>query len=239
MRRLRVRTNADTPADAAKARAFGAEGIGLCRTEHMFFGPDRLLAVREMILADSAEARRAALAKILPIQREDFVGIFRAMDGYPVTVRLLDPPLHEFLPQTTAEQAAVAADLGISREAVYRRVEALAEFNPMLGHRGVRLAITYPEIYEVQTRAILEAACAVARDGVVVIPEIMAPLVAMASELATTRVRLVPGGGAGLRRAGHAAGLHDRHDDSSCRAPASPRTRSPSTPTSSRSAPTT
>ena len=191
VRRLRVRTNADTPTDAAKARAFGAEGIGLCRTEHMFFGPDRLLAVREMILADGAEARRAALAKILPIQREDFVGIFRAMDGYPVTVRLLDPPLHEFLPQTAAEQAAVAADLGISREAVQRRVEALAEFNPMLGHRGVRLAITYPEIYEVQTRAILEAACAVARDGVVVIPEIMAPLVAMASELATTRERLV------------------------------------------------
>jgi pyruvate,orthophosphate dikinase len=190
-RRLRVRTNADTPEDAAKARAFGAEGIGLCRTEHMFFGPDRLLAVREMILADDPAARRAALVKILPIQRDDFAGIFRAMDGYPVTIRLLDPPLHEFLPQTEAEQERVAADLGVTRDAVRRRVEALAEFNPMLGHRGVRLAITYPEIYEVQTRAILEAACAVARDGVVVIPEIMAPLVATAAELATTRERLV------------------------------------------------
>ena len=190
-RRLRVRTNADTPDDAAKARAFGAEGIGLCRTEHMFFGPDRLLAVREMILADDPAARRAALVKILPIQRDDFAGIFRAMDGYPVTIRLLDPPLHEFLPQTEAEQERVAADLGVTRDAVRRRVEALAEFNPMLGHRGVRLAVTYPEIYEVQTRAILEAACAVARDGVVVIPEIMVPLVATASELATTRERLV------------------------------------------------
>ena len=190
-RRLRVRTNADTPEDAAKARDFGAEGIGLCRTEHMFFGPDRLLAVREMILADDPAARRAALAKILPIQRRDFVGIFGAMDGYPVTIRLLDPPLHEFLPQTEAEQERVAADLGVGRDAVRRRVEALEEFNPMLGHRGVRLAVTYPEIYEVQTRAILEAACEAAGDGVVVIPEIMVPLVATASELATTRERLV------------------------------------------------
>ncbi len=190
-RRLRVRTNADTPEDAAKARAFGAEGIGLCRTEHMFFGPDRLLAVREMILADDPAARRAALVKILPIQRRDFVGIFRAMDGYPVTIRLLDPPLHEFLPQTEDEQARVAADLGLARDAVRRRVEALAEFNPMLGHRGVRLAVTSPEIYEVQTRAILEAACEADRDGVVVIPEIMVPLVATASELAATRERLV------------------------------------------------
>ena len=189
-RRLQVRTNADTPADAAKAREFGAEGIGLCRTEHMFFGEDRILAVREMILAEDEVARRAALAKILPIQREDFAGIFRAMDGYPVTIRLLDPPLHEFLPHEEAEQAAVASDLGLSLEAVRHRVEALAEFNPMLGHRGVRLAITYPEIYEVQTRAILEAACEVAAAGVAVMPEIMVPLVASASELATTRERL-------------------------------------------------
>ena len=191
VRRLGVRTNADTPADAAKARAFGAEGIGLCRTEHMFFGEDRILAVREMILAESEAARRTALAKILPIQRADFAGIFRAMDGLPVTVRLLDPPLHEFLPHEVAEQAGVAEALGLPVEEVVRRVEAMSEFNPMLGHRGVRLAITYPEIYEVQMRAIVEAACEVAADGVVVIPEIMVPLVATASELRTTRERLV------------------------------------------------
>ena len=190
-RRLKVRTNADTPADAAKAREFGAEGIGLCRTEHMFFGEDRILAVREMILAQDEAARREALDKILPIQREDFAGIFRAMDGYPVTIRLLDPPLHEFLPHEPAEQQRVADDLGLSLADVRQRVEALAEFNPMLGHRGVRLAITYPEIYEVQARAILEAACAVIREGVVALPEIMVPLVATESELATTRERLV------------------------------------------------
>ena len=190
-RRLAVRTNADTPEDAAKARAFGAEGIGLCRTEHMFFGEDRILAVRQMILADSEAGRREALAKILPIQRGDFAGIFRAMDGYSVTIRLLDPPLHEFLPHEAVEQGEVAKALGVSLEDVARRVEALAEFNPMLGHRGVRLAITYPEIYEVQARAILEAACEVVADGVTVIPEIMVPLVATVAELQATRERIV------------------------------------------------
>jgi pyruvate,orthophosphate dikinase len=190
-RRLKVRTNADTPADAARAREFGAEGIGLCRTEHMFFGEDRILAVRRMILSGSEEGRRDALAQILPMQRGDFEGIFRAMDGYPVTVRLLDPPLHEFLPHEEAEQREVASALGVEPDEVRRRVEALAEFNPMLGHRGVRLAITYPEIYEVQTRAILEAACRVAADGVEVAPEIMIPLVAVPAELRTVRERVV------------------------------------------------
>ena len=182
-RTLKVRTNADTPEDAAKARAFGAEGIGLTRTEHMFFGEDRILAVRQMILSGSEAGRREALAKVLPIQRGDFEGIFRAMDGFPVTIRLLDPPLHEFLPHKPAEQKEVATALGVSLEDVERRVESLAEFNPMLGHRGVRLAITYPEIYEVQARAILEAALNVTAEGRTVIPEIMVPLVATPSEL--------------------------------------------------------
>jgi pyruvate,orthophosphate dikinase len=190
-RTLNVRTNADTPEDAAKARAFGAEGIGLTRTEHMFFGEDRILAVRQMILSGTEAGRREALAKVLPIQRGDFEGIFRAMDGYPVTIRLLDPPLHEFLPHEPAEQKDVAAALGVSLEDVRRRIESLAEFNPMLGHRGVRLAITYPEIYEVQARAILEAAINVMSEGGTVIPEIMVPLVAMSSELEEVRERIV------------------------------------------------
>ena len=191
VRRLAVRTNADTPEDAAKARSFGAEGIGLCRTEHMFFGEDRILAIRRMILADSERGRREALAEILPVQRDDFAGIFRAMDGYPVTIRLLDPPLHEFLPHEASEQGEVASRLGVTAGDVARRVKALEEFNPMLGHRGVRLAITYPEIYEVQTRAILEAACEVAADGVTVSPEIMVPLVATVTELQSTRERII------------------------------------------------
>jgi pyruvate,orthophosphate dikinase len=186
-RTLGVRANADTPADAERARAFGAEGIGLCRTEHMFFGADRILAVREMIIAEDELGRRAALTKIMPMQREDFRGIMRAMAGYPVTIRLLDPPLHEFLPQGEAEIAEVADDLGVSREAVARRVASLHEFNPMLGHRGVRLAITFPEIYEVQVRAIIEAACDLASDGVTVLPEIMIPLVGVEAELSTLR----------------------------------------------------
>ena len=189
-RTLVVRTNADTPEDAARARSFGAEGIGLCRTEHMFFGEDRILAVREMILATDEAGRRAALAKILPIQRGDFADIFRVMDGYPVTIRLLDPPLHEFLPQAEAEQADVARSLGVETADVTQRVEALAEVNPMLGHRGVRLAITFPEIYDVQAQAILEAACDVAAEGVTVIPEIMVPLVALESELSDVRERI-------------------------------------------------
>ncbi len=190
-RRLRVRANADTPEDAERARQFGAEGIGLCRTEHMFFGKDRILAVRQMILASDEAGRREALAKILPMQRDDFAGILRAMAGLPVTIRLLDPPLHEFLPQRPEEMAEVAAALGVERHEVERRVEALHEFNPMLGHRGVRLAITYPEIYEIQTQAIMEAACALKADGVHVIPEIMIPLVGMEDELRQARALVV------------------------------------------------
>ncbi|MBM4415679.1 MAG: pyruvate, phosphate dikinase [Chloroflexi bacterium] len=190
-RRLRVRANADTPEDAALARQFGAEGIGLCRTEHMFFGENRILAVRRMILADDERGRRAALADILPMQRDDFRGILSAMEGFPVTIRLLDPPLHEFLPQQPAEIADVAAALGVAPAEVARRVAALHEFNPMLGHRGVRLAVTYPEIYEVQVRAIMEAACALAAEGVRVVPEIMIPLVGLQDELRMVRASVV------------------------------------------------
>jgi pyruvate,orthophosphate dikinase len=186
-RRLRVRTNADTVADAKTARAFGAEGIGLCRTEHMFFAPERILAVREMILAPDEAGRRAALAKILPMQREDFLAIFRVMDGLPVTIRLLDPPLHEFLPHTQHEIAEVAADLGQSAEVLTAKVVELTEANPMLGHRGCRLAITYPEIYETQAQAIGEAAAAAAAEGINVIPEIMIPFVILPGELQRLR----------------------------------------------------
>jgi pyruvate,orthophosphate dikinase len=189
-RRLRVRANADTPEDAVRARAFGAEGIGLCRTEHMFFGKDRILAVRQMILAADEAGRRQALAKILPMQRSDFNGILRAMAGLPVTIRLLDPPLHEFLPQQAEEIADVAAALGVERAEVERRVEALHEFNPMLGHRGVRLAITFPEIYEIQAQAIIEAACDLQMEGVDVHPEIMIPLVGMEAELRLLRAQV-------------------------------------------------
>jgi len=186
-RRLRVRTNADTPQDAALARQFGAEGIGLCRTEHMFFEPDRILAVREMILAEDEAGRRRALAKILPMQRSDFEGIFRAMEGLPVTIRLLDPPLHEFLPKTPEEIEEVARELGVAAEVVAQHNEALAEFNPMLGHRGCRLGVTYPEIYETQVRAIIEAACNLSREGVRVLPEIMIPIVGMEEEFVRMR----------------------------------------------------
>ena len=181
-RRLGVRANADTPADARVARLFGAEGIGLCRTEHMFFEEKRILAVREMILADTAEGRRAALARILPMQREDFLGIFREMAGRPVTIRLLDPPLHEFLPKEEAAVRKTAEDLGVSPEAVRERVHALAEVNPMLGHRGCRLGITHPEIYETQVCAIFEAAALALAEGVHPNPEIMIPLVGAKGE---------------------------------------------------------
>ncbi len=190
-RRLRVRANADTPEDAERARAFGAEGIGLCRTEHMFFGADRILAMRQMILSQTEDERRAALEKILPYQREDFVGILRAMAGLPVTIRLLDPPLHEFLPHDAAEIADLAASLNLRAADVEQRVEGLREFNPMLGHRGVRLAVTYPEIYEIQTRAILEAACSLQREGVEVHPEIMIPLVGLEAELESLRAATI------------------------------------------------
>ena len=189
-RRLGVRANADTPEDAAKAREFGAEGIGLCRTEHMFFGEDRILAVRQMILAEDEAGRRDALARILPMQRQDFDGILRAMAGFPVTIRLLDPPLHEFLPHGAEEMERFADAISVEPQRVSQRVLALQEFNPMLGHRGVRLAITYPEIYEVQTRAIIEAACNLRADGVDAQPEIMIPLVGAAEELARLRERV-------------------------------------------------
>jgi pyruvate, orthophosphate dikinase len=183
-RRLRVRTNADTPADCRTAREFGAEGIGLCRTEHMFFEPSRVTAVRQMILAESEPARRAALDKLLPEQRGDFAEIFRIMTGLPVTIRLLDPPLHEFLPASEEEFEEVAAAAGLDVDVLRRRAGELHEFNPMLGHRGCRLGITYPEIYEMQARAIFEAAVAVARDGAPPIPEVMVPLVGDRAELA-------------------------------------------------------
>ena len=211
VRKLKVRTNADTPGDAKRARQFGAEGIGLCRTEHMFFEGDRIWAVREMILAaedydimsekiflaetekEKKEIRKeyavvkkqfeGALKKLLPYQRKDFAGIFREMAGLPVTVRLLDPPLHEFLPQDAKSQAEMAKRLKITPKRVAQEVEKLHEFNPMLGHRGCRLAVTYPAIYRMQARAIIEAALAVKKAGKVVLPEIMIPLVGAVSEL--------------------------------------------------------
>ncbi|MBB3288454.1 MULTISPECIES: pyruvate, phosphate dikinase [unclassified Rhizobium] len=183
-RRMTVRTNADTPADARAARSFGAEGIGLCRTEHMFFEGDRIHVMREMILAEDEKGRRAALAKLMPMQRLDFTGLFTIMHGLPVTIRLLDPPLHEFLPKTDEEIVEVAGIMGMESAALRQRVDALHEFNPMLGHRGCRLAISYPEIVEMQARAIFEAAVLAAREtGAAVVPEIMVPLVGLRSEL--------------------------------------------------------
>jgi pyruvate, orthophosphate dikinase len=187
VRKLRVRANADTPLDARTARNFGAEGIGLCRTEHMFFDDERIAAVREMILAGDAPARRHAVGKLLPFQRADFVGVFREMAGLPVTIRLLDPPLHEFLPHEPEQVAQLAQTMGVSRETLLRKVEELTEYNPMLGHRGCRLAITYPEIYEMQVRAILEAACEVASQGIEVNPEIMIPIAMTRKELLITK----------------------------------------------------
>jgi len=190
-RKLGVRTNADTPRDARVAREMGAEGIGLCRTEHMFFKDfeqpeksiERQQAIQEMILADTSEARRKALDKLLPFQRRDFIGIFEAMSGLPVTIRMIDPPLHEFVPHDHAKQAELAKKIGISVEAVERRVEQLKEANPMLGHRGCRLSITYPEILEMQVRAIIEAAIDCQRRGIKVLPEIMHPLTLDKKEL--------------------------------------------------------
>ncbi|HRY80226.1 MAG TPA: pyruvate, phosphate dikinase [Spirochaetia bacterium] len=190
IRTIKVRTNADTPYDAENARKLGAEGIGLCRTEHMFFDSEaRILAIREMIIADDVEARKKALAKLLPFQTEDFRGIFKAMDGYPVTVRLVDPPLHEFVPHDEAGQKALAKAVGVPYETVRRRVEQLHEANPMLGHRGCRLTITYPEILDMQVTAIIKAACDMAKKGVKVLPEIMIPLVIDAKELKILEVR--------------------------------------------------
>ena len=203
VRTLKVRTNADAPADSAKAREFGAEGIGLCRTEHMFFGDDRITAMRKMILADSENpdpekaeaerkaARKAALDELEPFQKADFVGIFEAMDGLPVTIRLLDPPLHEFLPHEEKTQAEVAKQLGIPIERIKARVEALHEFNPMLGFRGCRLPIVFPEIGDMQVRAIIEAAVEVQKSGKTVLPEIMIPLVGTPEELSILKKRTI------------------------------------------------
>lgn len=182
-RTLQVRTNADTPRDAAQAKAFGAEGIGLCRTEHMFFEEERIFAVRQMITAETVEQREAALAKILPMQRGDFEKLFEEMDGLTVTIRYLDPPLHEFLPHTDEEIRPLAAALGMTFEALKTRIDSLKEFNPMMGHRGCRLAITYPEIARMQTRAVIEAAINVSKKGIKVKPEIMIPLVGDENEL--------------------------------------------------------
>ncbi len=191
IRRMKVRTNAETPTDARTARSFGAEGIGLCRTEHMFFEGDRIVAMREMILADTEAGRRAALAKLLPMQRSDFVELFEIMAGLPVTIRLLDPPLHEFLPKTEEEIAEVAAAMGVPADKLRQRTEALHEFNPMLGHRGCRLAVSYPEIAEMQARAIFEAAVEAARTtGAAVVPEIMVPLVGLKTELDFVKARI-------------------------------------------------
>jgi pyruvate,orthophosphate dikinase len=183
LRRLQIRTNADQPDQVANAVAFGAQGVGLCRTEHMFFEGDRIDAVREMILADTQEGRETAVAKLLPYQRGDFAGIFRALNGLPATIRLLDPPLHEFLPQTDEQQSELAHKLGVPVEKVKRRVDELHEFNPMLGLRGCRLGIVYPEISAMQIRAIFEAAIEVQKEGIKVKPEIMIPLVGFAKEL--------------------------------------------------------
>lgn len=187
VRRLRVRANADTPEDARTARQYGAEGIGLCRTEHMFFEGDRIKAMREMILSDTVDERRKALAKILPFQKGDFIEIFKVMEGYPVTIRLLDPPLHEFLPKTEDELKELTREMGVSLEVLRAKNERLHELNPMLGHRGCRLGITYPEIYEMQVRAICEAACELRRQGGQVFPEVMIPLVVDVRELERLR----------------------------------------------------
>ncbi|MGZ8449862.1 MAG: pyruvate, phosphate dikinase [Candidatus Deferrimicrobiaceae bacterium] len=200
IREMGIRANADTPADARMARKFGAEGIGLVRTEHMFFEEGRVQAVREMILADDTEGRKKALKKILPMQRNDFVEIFKVMDGLPVTIRLLDPPLHEFLPKTDEELRAIAEDMGVPFHKLQARNKALHEFNPMLGHRGCRLGITYPEIYEMQVEAIMDAACQVAREKVKAIPEIMIPLIADVKELALMREMTVRVAEAVLKR---------------------------------------
>jgi pyruvate, orthophosphate dikinase len=224
-RTLKVRTNADTPKDAAKAREFGAEGIGLCRTEHMFFGDQRIVAMRKMILASGGEepeedkakqpaereklrqeraraARVAALAELEPFQRDDFIGIFEAMDGLPVTIRLLDPPLHEFLPHDEKGQAEVGKQIGVSAEKVKERVEQLHEFNPMLGFRGCRLPIVYPEIGDMQIRAIIDAAIAVQKQGKKVLPEIMIPLVGTIEELTFLKKRAIAVAEEQMKKAG-------------------------------------
>ena len=187
VRSLEIRANADTPKDAQMARSFGAQGIGLCRTEHMFFDEERIFLVRKMILADNDKVRNEALKKLLPIQRNDFLSIFKAMEGLPVTVRLLDPPLHEFLPNAAPEIKSLAREMKLSSMALSKKIESMNEMNPMLGHRGCRLGITFPEIYKMQVRAILEAGCKLVKDGIKVYPEIMVPLVAHVNEFKIVR----------------------------------------------------
>ena len=189
-RKLRVRTNADNPKDSEIAVSFSAEGIGLCRTEHMFFDPDRILAVREMIFAQTRSERESALTKLLPFQREDFLGIFKVLDGKPVNIRLLDPPLHEFLPHAEHEKKELADSLKTTLDDIEKRSSQLHEFNPMLGHRGCRLGVTFPEIYSMQVRAIVEAALDAHNAGAKVIPEIMIPLVGVDKELSVLREKL-------------------------------------------------
>jgi pyruvate, orthophosphate dikinase len=188
---IKVRTNADTPGDAKRARDFGAEGIGLCRTEHMFFEEDKIFSFRKMILAEDLESRKKALKEILPLQKRDFKGIFKAMSGLPVTVRLLDPPLHEFVPQEAKEIKELATALKMSPAKIKAKIDSLHEANPMLGHRGCRLGITYPEVYDMQVEAIMSAACEVAKSGGKVIPEIMIPLVGTKQELAVLRANAI------------------------------------------------
>ena len=211
--RMYVRTNADTPHDAQVARNFGAKGVGLCRTEHMFFEGDRIDAMREMILSDTVEQRRAALAKILPMQRSDFEGILKAMDGLGVTIRLLDPPLHEFTPNEPSSQKYMAEKMGLTPEKVKEKVDALHEFNPMLGHRGCRLGITYPEITEMQARAIMEAACNLKKQGLDPKPEIMVPLVGTVKEAETASRDHPLDRRNGICRTGRKSGLHAGYDD--------------------------
>jgi pyruvate,orthophosphate dikinase len=187
VKRLGVRANADTPHDAKTARDFGCEGIGLCRTEHMFFGGKRIKAMREMIIAETREERERALAKILPMQKEDFKGIFRVMDGLPVIIRTLDPPLHEFLPKEEFAIKELAREMNVEFRVIEEKVRTLSEVNPMLGHRGCRLGVTYPEITAMQARAIFEAACEVAKEGIKVIPEVMIPVVSSAEEFKNQR----------------------------------------------------
>jgi pyruvate,orthophosphate dikinase len=182
IRRLGVRANADTPESAKTARKLGAQGIGLCRTEHMFFGTDRIKAVREMILSDTEKERRKALSKLLPMQKEDFKGIFKEMDGLPVIIRTLDPPLHEFLPHEKEQIKELSEEMGISVEILETKIASLSETNPMLGHRGCRLGISYPEITEMQVRAIFSAACEVQKQGIKPIPEVMIPVLSEAKE---------------------------------------------------------
>ncbi|MEE9258906.1 MAG: pyruvate, phosphate dikinase [Nitrospinaceae bacterium] len=202
VRALKIRANADTPHDALVARDFGAQGIGLCRTEHMFFDEERISLVRKMIIADKTSEREEVLKKLLPIQRGDFIEIFRVMEGLPVTIRLLDPPLHEFLPNSSAEIRGLAREMKVSPSALGKKIDALKELNPMLGHRGCRLGITYPEIYRMQTRAIAEAACKLVKKGVKVLPEIMIPLVSHVNEFKLVRDLIVEEGDEIIKKSG-------------------------------------